>query len=89
MTDTQKKYLTAFNAWLDRWELSNKEASMRLSMYRKVTPEQVQKMREGLICPSIETFSAWAVEISSSPKTEKYEIPDFMKNLFGNFKGGF
>lgn len=89
MTELQKKSLTAFNAWLDRWELSDEEAALRLSKYRKVTSEQVCKMREGLICPSVETFNAWKSEINSSPGTEKYDMPDFLKNLFGNFKGGF
>ena len=86
MTEMQMKLKRIFKAWMERWGISVSEASDRLSKYRKVSPEQVQKILDGEICPSVETFNDWAPEINSSP-TEKREAkgPEFDSDIFSQF----
>lgn len=81
------KRIRLLNVWMERWNLSNEEASIRLSKYRKVTVEQVIKMKDGILIPSITTFNAWAIEINSSPEDNSYK--DTFNNLFGDIFKGF
>ena len=84
MTDIQKRCLTALCAWIIRWNLTDKQAAVRLSVYRRVTAEQVGKMREGKICPTVETFKSWALEINSSPG-EKRKGTSVLDEIFKDF----
>lgn len=88
------KRIRLLNAWIERWNLSDEEASIRLSRYRKVTVEQVVKMKDGSLIPSVSTFNAWAVEINSSPKEYSTKESPFcdmgaFNNLFGDIWKGF